>query len=93
MNKVEVQEYYNKMLPKFVHIEDKQINTQRPTPVQFKVIAIDGYGKNLKVECDQYSGHIFPVGITRVFPVRRRGSDFSKNDKSELLIFLLIYSF
>mgnify|MGYP001564134883 CR=1 FL=1 len=52
--------------PKFTQIHDLFVPTQRPTPVNFEVIAIDYAGQNLKVECDQYSGHIFPVGRTKV---------------------------
>ena len=45
--------------------------TQRPTAVIFDVQAVDGLGQKLNVECDQYSGHIFPTGKTKVHCMAR----------------------
>lgn len=53
-------------LPRFVNMEDIYIGTHRPTSVQFHVIGVDYQGHDIKVECDKYSGQLFPVGRTRV---------------------------
>jgi hypothetical protein len=58
--------------PKFINLDNPcngsqcYFPTQRPTSVKFNVMAIDGLGKDIPVECDQYSGHIFKVGKTDV---------------------------
>ena len=52
--------------PQFVDIKDVFMPTKRPTNVSFNVVAIDGNGMKLAVECDKLSGQMFPVGITRV---------------------------
>lgn len=52
--------------PKFVDVKDVFMPTKRPTNVNFDIVAVDGDGRKLAVQCDKISGQIFPVGITRV---------------------------
>ena len=61
-------------LPRFVNLEDIYIGTHRPTSVQFHIIAVDYQGHDIKVECDKYSGQLFPVGRTRVHCMAVDGS-------------------
>ena len=53
-------------LPRFVNMEDIYIGTHRPTQVPFHILAVDYQGHDIKVECDNATGHIFKVGKTRV---------------------------
>lgn len=52
--------------PQFTKISDIYVPTQRPTPIEFTVLAVDGIGNKVNVECDKISGQLFKVGITRV---------------------------
>lgn len=68
--------------PKFLNIQtpcngvECYFGTQRPTVVIFDVNAVDAYGNDIKVECDEYSGHIFPVGKTKVHCMAKDASGY-----------------